>query len=187
MAKYNEERRYRPRSNRWFRPVIDEASSGSAPLDRRLLLSGVGKLGLHPNHPAARVEAKAAHASHHAKVAHTHQSRVTPTAKINAEYNAFLTAFNQQLASYVASLSETSSGTFTVSATVTAPYAAGSPVIEVDDAAVFGPAGTFTPPVLATATIGSAPPIGSFTLTGKRFRVTHSPSTQRIRDRVPWR
>jgi hypothetical protein len=166
MAKYNEKRRHRPRSDRWFRPVIDETSPGSAPLDRRLLLSGVGALGLHPKHLAARVEAKAAHASHHAKAVPTRHKPVTPSQKINAEYNAFQTAFNQQLNSYIASLNETSSGNTTVSATVTAAYAAGSPVIEVDDAAVFGPAGTFTPSVLASATIGNAPPIGSFTLTG---------------------
>ena len=159
-------RRNRSRSDRWFHPVIDQASPGSAPLDRRLLPSGTGKLGLHPEHSAARVEAPAAHASHHAKAAHTTSKRVTPNEKINAEYNAFVTAFNQQLDFYVASLSETSAGTTTVSATVTAAYAAGSPVIEVDDASVFGPAGTFTAPVLAAATIGSAPPIGSFTLTG---------------------
>ena len=159
-------RGYRPRRHRWFRPVIDDASPGSAPLDRRLLPSGAGKLGLHPEHLPARIEAKAAHASHHAKASHTTSRRVTPNEKINAEYNAFLTAFNQQLDFYVASLSESSTGTTNASATVTAAYAAGSPVIEVDDAAVFGPAGTFNPPVLAAATIGNAPPIGSFTLTG---------------------
>ena len=31
---------------------------------------------------------------------------------------------------------------------------------------VFGPAGTFSTPVVATATVGGAPPIGTFTLTG---------------------
>jgi hypothetical protein len=108
----------------------------------------------------------ATRASHQAKVRQTHYQRLTPTEKINAEYSAFLTAFNQQLDSYVASLNETSTGTTTVSATVTVAYAAGSPTIQVDDASVFGPAGTFSSPVLAMATIGSAPPIGSFTLTG---------------------
>jgi len=146
--------------------MIDEANAGSAPLDQRLLLSGVGKLGLHPEHSAARVEVLATRASHHAKAGQAHYQRLTPTEKINAEYNAFLTAFNQQLNSYVASLNQSSTGTTTVSAIVTAPYAAGSPVIEVDDASVFGPAGTFSTPVVASATIGSAPPIGHFTLTG---------------------
>jgi hypothetical protein len=166
MAKFPEQRRNSSRADRRFRPVIVEANAGGAPLDRRLLLSGVGKLGWHPEHSAARVEALAARASHHAKVGHRHDQRLTPIEKIDAEYSAFLTAFNQQLNSYVASLNQTSSGTTTVSATVTVAYAAGSPIVTVDDAAVFGPAGTFSKPVLATATIGSAPPIGSFTLTG---------------------
>jgi hypothetical protein len=167
MAKYNEERRYRPRSDRWFRPVIDEASSGSAPLDRRLLLSGAVKHGLHPEHLAARVEAHpAARAPHHAKAEQKQENRLTPSQKINAEYAAFLTAFNQQLDSYVASLSESATGTTTVATTVTTAYAAGSPVIDVADASVFGSPGTFSPSVLAMATIGTAPAIGSFTLTG---------------------
>jgi len=134
-------------------------------LDQRLLLSGGGKLGLDPEHSAARVEPLAARTSRHAKGGHA-QKRVTPAAEINAQYTAFLTAFNQQLESYVESLNQTSTGTVTVSATVTAAYAAGSPTIVVDDAAVFGPSGTFSTPVLTTATIGSAPPIGTFTLTG---------------------
>jgi hypothetical protein len=166
MAKSSEQRGNRPRSDRRFRPVIVEANPGAAPLDQRLLLSGVGKLGLHPDHSAARVEASAKRAPHHAKAGPAHYKRLTPTEKINAEYNAFLTAFNQQLDFYVASLNETSTGTTTVSATVTAAYAAGSPIIEVSDASVFGPAGTFSTPVLASATIGTAPSIGSFTLTG---------------------
>jgi hypothetical protein len=163
MAKFSEQRRNHPRRDRWFRPVIDEASTGGSPLDRRLLLSaglrGPERLTVHVVHQAAR-------ASHHAKAGQPHGQRLTPTEKINAEYNAFLTAFDQQLASYIGSLNQTSTGKSTVSATVTAAYAAGSPTIQVDDAAVFGPAGTFSTPVLATATIGSAPPIGSFTLTG---------------------
>jgi len=165
MARFSEQRRNRPRSDRWFRPVIDQANAGGAPLDQRLLLSGGGKLGSHPEHSAAHVEPLAARASLHAKVTHP-LKRLTPVAEINAQYTAFLTAFNQQLDSYVVSLNQQSTGTVTVSATVTAAYAAGSPTIEVDDAAVFGPAGTFSKPVLATATVGSAPPIGTFTLTG---------------------
>ena len=121
---------------------------------------------LHPEHSARRVEARDAHASHHATAAPTLPKRVTPSQKINAEYDAFVAAFNQQLDNYVASLSESASGTTNVATTVTAAYAAGSPVIEVADASVFGPAGTFSPSVLAMATIGTAPAIGSFSLTG---------------------
>ena len=51
-----------------------------------------------------------------------HYQRLTPTQKINAEYRAFLAAFNQQLDSYVASLNETSTGTTAVSAMVTTAY-----------------------------------------------------------------
>jgi len=134
-------------------------------LDQRLLLSGGVKLGLHPEHSVAHVEPLAARASLDAKVGHRYK-RLTPAAEINAQYAAFLTAFNQQLDSYVASLNQQSTGTVTVSATVTVAYAAGSPTVEVDDAAVFGPQGTFSSPVLATATVGSAPPIGQFSLTG---------------------
>jgi hypothetical protein len=166
MAKFREQRRNRPRSDRRFRPGIAEANAGGVPLDQRLLLSGVGKLDLHPEQSRARVEDSAKRAPHHAKAGPAHYQRLTPTEKINAEYNAFLTAFNQQLDFYVASLNETSTGSTTVSATVTTAYAAGSPIIEVSDASVFGPAGPFSTPVLASATIGSAPPIGSFTLTG---------------------
>ena len=168
MTKFSEWRRDRLTTDRRFRPVLDEASPGSAPSDRRgPLLARLGRAGLaHGEHSAARVEAQAAHAPHHAKAAQTHFARLTPSQKINAEYSAFLAAFNQQLDLYVASLSETSSGQAAVSATVTQAYAAGSPVIEVNDGAVFGPAGTFNPTVFATATLGNAPPIGYFYLTG---------------------
>ncbi|MFI5454624.1 MAG: hypothetical protein ACHRXM_04160 [Isosphaerales bacterium] len=134
-------------------------------MDQRLLLNGGGKLGLVPEHSVTHVEPLAARASLHAKAGHP-QKRLRPAAEINAQYTAFLNAFNQQLNSYVASLNQSSTGTVTVSATVTAAYAAGSPTIEVDDAAVFGPQGTFSPTVPATASIGNAPSIGTFTLTG---------------------
>jgi hypothetical protein len=52
-----------------------------------------------------------------------------------------------------------------VSAAVTAPYTAGAPVILVDDAAVFGPSGTYSTPITATALVGTNP-IGQFVLTG---------------------
>src|ERR1017187_9487444 len=147
MARFREQRRNRPRSDRWFRPVIDEANAGGAPLDQRLLLSGGAKLGLQHEHSATHVEPLAERASLHAKVGYP-QKRLTPAAKITAEYAAFLTAFNQQLTSYVSTLNQTSTGSVTVSATVTAAYAAGSPTISVDDASVFGPQGTFMPTVL---------------------------------------
>jgi hypothetical protein len=115
-------------------------------------------------HKAER--AATARAKHHASAQDPPQ-RLTPIAEINSVYTQFQQAFNTQLDSYVASLSETSTGQTTVTAVVTSAYTSGSATIEVDDASVFGPSGTFTAPVVATATIGTAPPIGQFTLTGR--------------------
>jgi hypothetical protein len=104
-------------------------------------------------------------ASHHAHASHA-PKRLTPVAEINAQYAAFLAAFNNVLNSYVTSLNTQSTGTVTVSAMVTAAYVPPSPVIEVDNASVFGSEGTFASPLLATATLGSAPSLGQFILTG---------------------
>ena len=75
--------------------------------------------------------------------------RLTPIQEINAQYSAFQAGFEQQLANYVATLNESSTGSVTVSATVTAAYTAGSPLIQVNDASVFGPPGRFAAPVPA--------------------------------------
>ena len=88
------------------------------------------------------------------------------TAEVNAQYAAFLSAFNKQLANYVTSFVQQSTGTTPVSATLTSAYTIGSAVIEVDDASVFGPQGTFPTALTASATLGSAPPLGTFILTG---------------------
>jgi hypothetical protein len=165
MPQFSEQDGNRSRSGRRFRPTVDDANDGGAPLDRRLLLSG----GPRP-HPGR--------AHHAAPVAHTTtttirhpaaapQKSLNPVAEINVQYAQFLGAFNTVLEAYVTSLEEQSTNTLTVNATVTTAYTAGSPVIEVDDAAVFGPEGTFNPSLLATATLGTAPPIGHFTLTGR--------------------
>ncbi len=165
MANFSKQRRNRPRNGRVFRPMIDEASVGSSPLDQRLLLSRVGEPGLHPEHLAARVEASTARAGHHAKGGEqSHYKRLTPTDKIDAEYSGFLAAFNQQLESYVASLNETSTGTTVVSATLTTAYVSPALTVEVDDAAVFGTS-PFNPPIVATATFGGVT-LGSVVLTG---------------------
>jgi hypothetical protein len=166
MTKFSHRRHNIQRSPRRIRPVIDGASARAVSLDQRLLLSAVASVGLHPKHSALPVEAPAAHSPHHGKAGKSHSQRLSPTAQIKAEYSAFLAAFNQQLESYVVSLNEASTNNVVVSATVTTAYAVGSPIIQVDDAAVFGPAGTFAMPVVATATVGTAPPLGQFTLTG---------------------
>jgi hypothetical protein len=159
MVKFNNRRRSLQRIERRFRPIVEDAGHESGSLDRRILLSGAAGL-------ISMVELRAAaRAQHHASAVHA-SKRLTPIAEINSAYTQFTQAFNTQLNSYIASLNESSSGTVTVTAVVTSPYTAGSATIEVDDAAVFGPSGTFTTPVVATATIGTAPPIGQFTLTG---------------------
>ena len=76
-------------------------------MDQRLLLSGGGKLGLHPEHSAARCRAHGRAGFSSKPRSDIHYKRLTPTAEINAQYTAFLTAFNQQLDSYVASLNQT--------------------------------------------------------------------------------
>ena len=118
--------------------------------DRRLLLSADA--------------ARAGHAGHHAsdrpvrspvdartKTGHAASSRVTPAQEINNQYAQFLAAFQTVGESYVQSLNESSTGTTTVSATLTAPYLAGTASMQVNDAAVFGPAGIFATPITATA------------------------------------
>lgn len=101
-----------------------------------------------------------------------HYQRLTPIQKINAEYNMFLTGFNQQLNSYIASLNETSTNTTTVSAMVTTAYTPPSTTplppssfIEVDDASVFGSSPFPSPGLLATATYLGVE-VGQLLLTG---------------------
>src|SRR5271157_4902401 len=87
-----------------------------------------------------------------ARHAHAPVRRVTPAAEINAQYNAFASDFQNEEA-YVASLQrQQTSGTMTVgSTTLTQAFTAGSTTMQVANASVFGPSGTFTPPFTATA------------------------------------
>lgn len=91
--------------------------------------------------------------------------RVTPTEEINKQYDLFYSNFQLVETAYVQSLSETSAGTVPVSTTLTANYTAGSVTMQVANAGVFGPSGTFASPVYATAMVGSVD-VGTFTLTG---------------------
>ncbi len=166
MAQLSDARRSRRRIDRRFRPGVDQAGAGSVPLEERQLLSGAAGMGLVAGHKAAHVVVLSARASHRAQAEHAKPKRLTPAAELTKQYSAFLTAFNQQLDYYVASLTQQSTGSVTVSTTVTSAYTPLSPTIAVADASVFGASGTFTTPVLATATLGTAPPLGQFTLTG---------------------
>ncbi len=95
-----------------------------------------------------------------------HARRISPTAEINAEYAARVADFVLVEQADIATLASQDTGTATVSATLTAAYAAGSVQMQVDDASVFGPDGIFTTPVTATASVGGVP-VGTFALTGR--------------------
>ena len=158
-------KRHRRRNVIRFQPLLDLASEGAVVLDRRLLLSAdSARAG--PRRPSCERSSRCDPPSHarskHGKAA---SSRVTPAQEINNQYAQFLAAFQTVAESYVQSLNETSTGTTTVSATLTAPYLAGTASMQVDDAAVFGPAGIFATPITATAQVGSVP-VGQFVLTG---------------------
>ena len=186
MAKFREHRRKRTRNGRGFRPRLDLTGDGATPLDRRLLLSrGFEAVAGHSQlHPAAQHKPSIVHAIQHkpsivhaiqhkssivhatypAKASHP-PKRLTPVQEINSQFATFLAQFRQVENYYVASINEQSTGTASVSTQVQTAYAAGSPVMEVDDASVFGPEGTYTTPVTATASVGSVT-IGTFSLIG---------------------
>jgi hypothetical protein len=112
----------------------------------------------------------ARHASHvqatsHVAKSHAASSRVTPAQEINNQYAQFQAAYQTVIESYVQTLNQQSTGKVTVSATLTAPYLAGSASMQVDDPAVFGPVGIFASPITATALVGNVP-VGKFVLTG---------------------
>jgi hypothetical protein len=143
-----------------FRPVGEAGMS----LDSRVLPSGA----------AASAALVAHHVVHARPLAHhvTRSSppvsapgRITPAQEINKQYDLFYQNFQTQASSYVQSLDEQSTGTIFVSTVLTAPYLAGSASMSVQDAAVFGPEGTYTTPVIATASVGSVP-VGTFTIIG---------------------
>ena len=127
-----ERRKYDGRSRRTAHRFLPQGPDGE--LEPRLLLT----TGLHPalSHSQVQVARHTVHAAH--------PQRITPTAEINSEYASFVSDFAQVEAAYTASLNSQSTGSANVSATVTADYTAGSVQIQVDNASVFGPNGTFT-------------------------------------------
>jgi hypothetical protein len=162
----------RRRIERRCRPMLDHASKGVLALEPRILLNASSLTSLHAARLAHRAEQTAARASQHAAATASQHAaasrlpkRLTPTQEINAQYAAFTTAFNNVLDAYVQSIFEPSTNTVPVSATVTVAYTTPATTILVNNASVFGPAGNFSPPVTATATLGTAS-LGTLTLTG---------------------
>jgi hypothetical protein len=142
-------KRRQGRSDRRFRPGPwsdgRELESGLE-LETRVLLS---------TRAAARTGA------HHVRAT---AARVTPTAEISAQYSAFVNDFATIEQLYVTTINGQSTGSVTVTATVTAPYTAGSGSIQVNNASAFFPNNSTTP-VTATATQGRFT-VGSFDLIG---------------------
>jgi hypothetical protein len=114
---------------------------------------------------AAHLVLRRAHVA--ARHQHDHAARITPITEINAQYAAFLADFTLVQQAYIESLTSSSTNTITVTATLTAPYTAGSVLMQMDNASVFGPNGTFTTPLNATATFGGIT-VGTFVLTGRQ-------------------
>ncbi len=136
------------RTDRRFRPGPwsdgRELESGLE-LETRVLLSA---------RVAARTDA------HHARAtaARVLPPRLTPTAEIIYQYNQFANDFATIEKYYIQSLSEQSGGTTTVTASVAAPYTAGSASIQVTSAtaaSAFFPNGPTAIPVTAQATFNS--------------------------------
>jgi len=81
------------------------------------------------------------------------------------QYAKFTAMFNNVLSDYVQSINEESTGKVSVMTTVTDPYTTPSSVIQVADASVFGPAGTYSSSIAAQAVFGTVS-FGTFTLIG---------------------
>ncbi len=133
-----------------FRPAVDLASDGATVLDRRLMLSADSARAAHAAHRAGHVEASS-HSRKHSAAA----KRVTPAEEINNQYAQFSAAFQTAVVSYTGTLNQSSTGTVSVVTSLTAPYTAGTASMVVNNAAVFGPEGTYPDVVDATAFVGN--------------------------------
>jgi hypothetical protein len=155
-------RRRRLRSLR-FRPVVAFSSDGAAILDRRLLPSADPASVAHASAYAAQVRPLARHARHSDAATKT-SARTTPAEQIKKQYALFVANFQTVLNSYVAALTEQSTGTVPVSTTLTAPYLAGSASMQVADGSLFS---TATPlaPVSASAVVGTTS-VGTISVIG---------------------
>jgi hypothetical protein len=167
------------RIDRRLRPTFDGGLEGIVPLEPRLLLSALSE----SSASAARITHVAQTQLHHVKAAHPHK-RVTPSQAVNAAYAAFTAGYNNVLNDYVKSIDEQSSNTVTVSATVTSAFTPPSSVIEVDNAAVFGPEGPFNPAVIANAVLGTVS-LGAVTLSGSSGNSLIVSSSQPLTTALP--
>ena len=150
---------------------------GVLPLEARLLLNASAE----PAGSVAQIQHLTRREQLHVKAAHP-QKRLTPKQEINAQYALFTAGFARTLNEYVDSINEESTNDVSVQATETATYTPPSAVIQVDNAAVFGPQGVFSPQVTANAVIGTVS-LGQFTLSGSSgnlliVNTTLSPSVE---------
>jgi hypothetical protein len=152
------------------------AGDGGMILDRRLLLSGDAAVAAHVAHHAAHARPLAHHVPRSSPPISA-AGRTTPAEQINKQYAIFLQNFQTVASSYVQALGQQSTGTVTATTTLTSAYLAGSGSMDVEDAAVFGPEGTYTTAVIATASVGSVP-VGTFTIIGSSGNVLAINTTQ---------
>jgi hypothetical protein len=171
------------RIGRRLRPAVDHGVGQIIALEPRLLLSALTETNPGAIHASALARQLAQHAVHHVKPV-VHAKRVTPSQAVNAAYVAFFTAFSKVLNNYVNSINEQSSSTVTVSATVTTAFNPPSSIILVDNAAVFGPEGTFNPPVTANAVFGTVS-FGAVTLAGSSGNSLIISSAQPVTAQLP--
>ncbi len=154
----------RMRIDRRLRPALSGDAQGVVELEPRLLLSATAEPASSAAHLAAQVRHQARLELQHEKKANPHK-RLTPNQKLNAEYAAFTAGFVKVLNDYVQSIDEQSTNLVTATTTVTSTYTPPSSVIQVDNAAAFGPEGSFSPPIVAQAVFGTVS-LGNVSLSG---------------------
>ena len=150
--------RRRPRKiDRRLLPVVAGGAEALMPLEPRLLLSAQAVSSSSAAHAAEAAKPVKHHKAHPEHAAHP-PKRLTPAQEINTQYALFSNAFAGVLNAYVQAINEQSTNTVAVTATVTATYTPPAGVIQVNNAAVFGPAGPFAKPVTADALLGTVAP-----------------------------
>jgi hypothetical protein len=153
--------------------VLYASLEGFMALEPRLLLSASAE----PAGSAAAVRHATRHTPHHVKASHP-PKRLTPAQEINAQYALFSAGFANTLNEYVNSLNTQPTDNYvSVQATVTATYTPPSAVIQVNNAAVFGPSGVFSPEVTANALVGTVS-LGTFTFSGSSGNLLIVDTTQ---------
>jgi hypothetical protein len=168
------------RIDRRARPTLAAGGlEGFIPLEPRLLLSSSNQ----PGATVAQIKHMARAAAHHVKAAHPHK-RLTPAQEINAQYAAFTAGFAKVFNDYVDSINQQNTNEVSVQATVTAVYTPPAAVIQVDNAAVFGPEGSFNPEVNANAVIGTVS-LGGFTFSGSSANLLIVDTTQSANVELP--